>query len=99
MLRIDKLSSKHHGFVLAYAMVLLCVMVGIASLAVDYGRAQLVKAELHDAADAAARAAARRLPEGTTTARDEAVSAAAANSANGTSVVLNPTTDVEFGSW
>jgi hypothetical protein len=70
--------------------------VGIASLAVDLGRVQLVKAELHAAADAAARYAAPGLVDGTTLTRAQA--AAADNKAGGTPVVLIAD-DVAVGRW
>jgi Flp pilus assembly protein TadG len=68
-------------------------------LGVDYGRAQLVKTELRAAIDAAARAAARSLPSGTTAAINSAVLIAGQNTADGQAITLNSNTDVEFGAW
>ena len=78
----------------------LCV---IASLAVDYGRYQVVKNELRRAADAAARAAASSLST-PSTARQLAHDLAFQNNADGQPVVVNSltdpaTADVIFGKW
>jgi hypothetical protein len=70
----------------------------IASLAVDYGRVQVVKSELRRAADAAARAAASDVAN-TTNAETLAVQYAAANTADGGSVILVPATDMKFITW
>lgn len=75
------------------------VSLGVAMLLVDVGRTRLVKAELQDAADAAARYGATGLETSVATARSRAATAAAANKANGASVTLVTATDVEFGVW
>ena len=78
------------------AMTALCA---IASLGVDYGRAQVVKSELRRAADAAARAAASAVgdPVG---AQNLAVQYAALNKADGKAVKLTKDTDdIQFVSW
>lgn len=80
-------------------MTTLVVFCAFISLAVDYGRVQLVKTELRSAADAAARAAAGSLSSGTTAAQNAAVQIAGLNTADGRSVALNTATDVEFGMW
>jgi hypothetical protein len=73
-------------------------MFAFISFAVDLGRVQLAKTELQRAADAAARFGATGLATGTTTARDNAVAAAADNAADGHAVVLRES-DVSFGKW
>jgi len=60
---------------------------------------RMVKVQLQQAADAAAKYAIDGLPGGTQTAKNNAVAAAADNTADGTSVVVNPNADVEFGTW
>jgi Flp pilus assembly protein TadG len=75
------------------------VFVALASFAIDVAHVRVVKSELQTAADAAARAACVALPNGTAAASSAAVSAAAANSADGYAVTLNPSTDITFGIW
>lgn len=87
---------RARGHVLAYFTILLPAMVGFCSLAVDYGRAQLVKSQLLRAADAAARYGVTGLSSGT--AVSNATAAALANTADGTSVVLQAS-DIEIGVW
>jgi hypothetical protein len=82
-----------------YIITAVALVLGFASLAVDYGRVQLTRTQLRVAADAAARAAASNFDYGTTTARSVAVATAQANSADGTAVALNQSQDVQFGTW
>lgn len=69
------------------------------AMAVDLGRVQSVKNDLQTAADAAARAGAGALAQGTTAAQNAAVLMAGYNTADTTPVVLNPATDIVFGNW
>ena len=87
------------GVSLVYLVVAFAALCGFVSLAADYGRVQLVKSELRTAADAAARAAGVALAGGPASARQAAVDVAAANTADGTRVALDPATDVELGTW
>ena len=82
-----------------YFLVLWTVLVGFASLAVDWGRVQSVKTELQHAATAAARAAVSQLTNGITATQNTAVTFAGDNTADGTAVVIDPNYDVEFGTW
>jgi len=84
---------------LVYLPVLLTVLCGFVSLAVDLGRVQVAKTELRTAADAAAMSAMAGLATSVSQAQANAVSAAIGNTADGTPIVLDPLTDVEFGSW
>jgi Flp pilus assembly protein TadG len=78
------------------AMTALCAL---ASLGVDYGRAQVVKSELRRAADAAARAAASTVGD-VTKAQDTAVQYAGYNKADGKSVVIvKDSDDIQFVKW
>jgi hypothetical protein len=87
------------GVALIQCLIMLTVLVGIASLATDYGRVQLAKMELERCATAAARAAASRFLTDQSAARDLAVQYASLNRADGTAVVLDRNQDVEFGHW
>lgn len=82
-----------------YTVVILIALCAMVSLAVDFGRVQLAKSELQTAADAAVRAAATGLADSTSQARSCAISIAAANLCDGTSIVLDPAGDIEFGAW
>jgi hypothetical protein len=86
------------GMALVYIAVVATIFVGLMSLAVDYGRVQLAKTQLLDAADAAARAGVASIPSGVSTAQAVAIQAASENLADGTSVALDAS-DIEFGTW
>lgn len=79
-------------------MVSMTMMLAIGSLAVDWGRVQMAKTEMHRAVDAAARGASVYLPGDTTGARAAAISIAAQNYVDGSPLVLQ-SGDVEFGKW
>ena len=87
------------GSALVYLSVTLVALLAFASLAVDLGRVQVARNELQLAADAAARHAAAGLETGVATAQANAVAAAADNKADGSPVVLDANTDIEFGTW
>jgi hypothetical protein len=80
-------------------MVAMVALLGIVSLAIDYGRLQLAKTELQAATDAAARYAVKSLTGGPSVVRASVVTAAADNRVNGSPLVIEPLTDVEFGTW
>lgn len=84
---------------LVYLVVVFPVLVGFASFGVDYARVQLVKTQLMVAAEAAARAAANQLPNGVTAVQNAAVLWGGYNSADGSAVSINSTSDVVFGTW
>ena len=87
------------GVVLIYVTLAMVVFAGVVSLAIDVAHVRLVKIELQGAADAAALSAASVLTQGAAPAQSNAVTAAAANNADGTPVALNTATDVVFGTW
>ena len=97
------LNQRHcrgrRGSTVVYVIVAMTAFTALVSLAVDLGHARLVKAQLQCAADAAARYAATGLSASVTTAQNNAVSAAAANNADGASVSVDPNNDVDFGTW
>ena len=87
------------GVVLIYVVILFTVLCGFVSLAVDFGRVQTCKTELLGAANAAARAAAATLPNGISATQTAAVTWGGFNTADGSSVVIDPNNDVIFGTW
>ena len=81
-------------------MVVLIVLTGFCSLAVDVGRVQLARSELRLAVDSAARHAGHGMVgSGVTAARANAAAAAADNKVAGHTLVLDQNADVEFGTW
>ena len=95
-LLIGKQVAGRRGFTLVYAIVIMTLLLGFASFGVDLGRAQLSKSKLYMAADAAARYGATGASDGT--AASKAISIAALNSDNGTSIVLQ-SGDVVTGNY
>jgi Flp pilus assembly protein TadG len=88
------------GFVIIYFLIAWMLMIGFCSLSVDYGRVWLVKSQLQDVADAAARAAMFSFQTGgVTAAKNAAVAIAAANTVDGATVTIVASTDVIFGTW
>ncbi|HXE53203.1 MAG TPA: pilus assembly protein TadG-related protein, partial [Tepidisphaeraceae bacterium] len=91
---------SRRGTVLVYTTIAMVAFAGFISLAVDVGHVRMVRNQLQDAADAAARyAVAGMQTGGPTQARSNAVSIAAKNYADGTPVVLDPNNDIQFGTW
>jgi Flp pilus assembly protein TadG len=91
------MSRRQDGFVAVYMAVLLTGLLLFTGLAVDSGRAYVVKAQLTKAVDGAALGAARNLNEGDP--RGEAVRIFKANFPPGyldTSSVTDPTSDPNF---
>ena len=86
------------GFSCLYLLVMMPVLIGFASLGLDYGRVQLTRAKLQDAADAAARAAASAIPNDPTTATALAIQYAGKHRVHGTAIDLQQN-EVEFGTW
>jgi hypothetical protein len=84
---------------LIYVAAMMVLLLGFASLAVDWGQVQLAKTQLMEATDAAARAAAASIASGVSSAQTAAVTFGGYNSVNGTSFVVNPNTDIDFGTW
>jgi hypothetical protein len=72
---------------------------GFVSLAVDYGRVQVAKMELHQSCDACARAAAATLPSGVSAATTAAQTYAQYNVIDGAAGTLNSNTDIQYGLW
>src|SRR5690348_11897263 len=89
------------GSAIIYSTVLMVLMVAFVAFAVDIGRARLAKAELQRAADAASMygvaGLTKNLSQGQI--KQRCVDAAADNNCDGQTVVLNPASDVEWGTW
>ena len=92
----ERKQFRRRGVVVIYASVFFVAIIAVVSLAVDWGRVQMVKTELQDAADAAARYAVTGIRDNTALARAQAV--ALQNKADGTALVLT-SADVEVGTW
>jgi Flp pilus assembly protein TadG len=89
---------RPRGMALIWTSLVLVLMLVISLMAVDYGRAQLAKAELRRAADSAARAGAAELLLDPDDAIDVAKEYAAKHRADGRTVnLLN--SDIEVGTW
>src|ERR1700733_9685456 len=94
--------NNRHGIAILYTILAMVALLAILSLAVDFGRVQVVKTQLQRAADAAARYGAAGLSNiisGQSAAAANAVAAAADNTADGTSVVIDPVKDVQLIIW
>jgi len=89
---------RPRGVSLIYALVFMTVGVVFASLAVDFGRVELAKAQLQNAADAGARAAVVNVGA-ITTVQDAAATYAGANNCDGTPIAIDKVNDVQFLDW
>ncbi|WP_428940065.1 DUF7305 domain-containing protein [Fontivita pretiosa] len=89
-------ATNAHGLTLVYTLCAMMALLAMTSLAVDLARVQLCKTELQQAADAAARYAARGIADGTY--RSKAQAAASENLCDGSPVTLLAE-DVELGTW
>lgn len=87
------------GVTLIYCLIIFVVVIGFVSLGADWGHVQLAKSEMETATVAAARYGAVGLQSGSDAAIANALAAAASNTVDGTSVELDTTTDIQFGSW
>src|SRR4051794_19052831 len=95
--------SRRRGVALIYVMVMMTVLIAFASLGADYARVQLAKTELQRAADAAARAAAQAMPNGSAAVYTAAAAVARDNLVDGSdptgNAVALQNADVEWGIW
>jgi hypothetical protein len=95
---VVSVGPRRRGVAALYAVLIFAVILGIAALAVDFGRVVCAKGELQGAADAAARAGAAGLGTSTTQANSSAKQTASANTCVGTAVTLLDQ-DIEYGTW
>src|SRR2546423_455876 len=92
-------SRFRRGMSILYVVIMLIVLIAMVSLAVDYGRVKLARAQLQTAADAAARAGASGLPVSTAATLDRATDVAEENVCLETTVSFNNAEDLDFGVW
>ena len=97
MLKLSQ--QRNRGNALIYVSIVLVVIMGFVSFAVDVARVQVAKTELRTAADSAAMAAIAGLKISVGQAQTGAMAAASDNSADGSPIILDPSTDIEFGLW
>jgi Flp pilus assembly protein TadG len=93
---------SRRGLSLLYAAVAMTALTGMVTLAVDFGRVQVAKAELQTAADSAARYALTRFVAtngDVNTAVSAAQTAASNNTSDGQTVSLSSSTDISFVTW
>lgn len=96
--KITRAHTRRRGSVMVYALAGMTCFIGITALAVDWGRIQLYKAELHHAADASAMAGASVIEDGAVYARQEAIRIGRMNRAN-QAVVEVRNADILIGRW
>lgn len=95
----DKLRNGESGSVLVMTVIAMAALTLVLGTAIDISRMYMMRAELQNAADAAALAAARALDgsvAGINNAKTEATSIANAYSVNRTAITVNGNTGVEF---
>lgn len=97
--QIARFRRRRRGVTLIYVTFGMLAFVGFVSLAIDVAHIWLVHAELQQSADAAVRYGLTGLSTGISTAQANTVTAAADNTADGTAVAIDPSTDVDFGTW
>lgn len=99
--KIFRSHRRSRGAVIIWVTVTMLGMMGFCSLAVDLGRVQAAKTEMHAACDAAARFGASGLANvlyGTSAASSNAIAVAGQNLVDGTPLVLT-SSDVQTGIW
>lgn len=95
----SKSRLRRQGAATIYLIVAAVALFGLASLAADFGRVQLVRAELQQTADLSARAGAAEIFWGVSRAENAAIWYAAANEAGGETVALNAADNLQLGQW
>jgi hypothetical protein len=91
-------TKSDRGSVIAYVAIAIVVGVGLCLVAVDYGRAQLVRMQLQSCADGAARAGASGIPTSLAEARIRARQVGSLNKADGKPITFQDA-DFTFGKW
>lgn len=87
------------GNVIVFVLLSMTILISFAAFAVDIGHLSVVKAEMQNAADAAALSSARGLAKSPGQARVAATNMADMNKAAGEAIHLLPGQDVEIGTW
>jgi Flp pilus assembly protein TadG len=93
-----RLEGDERGAVLAFVAVGMVVLIGFSALAIDVGRLYVTRAQLQAAADAAALAAVRELPD-QDAAREAALTLVAGNLGPDANAGQNLVDAVTFGRW
>ena len=93
-----RFNRRARGTALIYSVMVLFVLFGMTSLALDWARVQSAEAELKDATDAAARAALSGLQKGQSVVESRAIEYAGQNSVANSTLVLT-TANVKIGTW
>lgn len=93
-----KFHQPRRGATMLYTVLVMLALLGICSLAVDFGYVSLVKTELRSALDAASLAGAGGLATSPAEARARAKAAAASNKVNGAPLTIQDS-DIQLGSW
>lgn len=89
---------RRRGMSLIFVAAMFCVLVGMASFAVDYGKVNLARTELRRSVDAACLAGCSGLSVSPAEARARARAYALSNPVNGAPLTLLDS-DIEMGSW
>ncbi|TSK09030.1 MAG: hypothetical protein FPO08_06960 [Geobacter sp.] len=92
------IKTDRRGFAIVYLALMIVVLVGFVSLAVDLGYMYLTKGQLQNAADAAALAGAAMNLGDSTAVKQKAIEFAAKNKAAGDDVAVTEG-DVTIGNW
>lgn len=90
---------QRRGVIVVLAALLITVIAGLAAFAIDCGMITLAREQLQNAADAAAISGADALVNGTGPAQAAAQTFAQLNVAGGAAVTIDPTQDIELGTW
>src|SRR5687768_12864121 len=86
------------GMSMLYVIIVMTVVFGFASLAMDYGKVQLAKTQLRTAVDSSARHGVQWVSGGKTTALPAVNAAAADNTVNGQPISFT-NAQIDIGSW
>ena len=96
---LDRNMRFRRGNVIVFVLLSMTILISFAAFAVDIGHLSVVKAEMQNAADAAALSSARGLAKSPGQARVAAMNMADMNMAAGEAIHLIPGDDVELGTW
>jgi Flp pilus assembly protein TadG len=95
-------APRHRGMAMIYVCMIILVMVGFVSMAVDLGRVQVAQTQLQTATDACARYGALGLTNilyGQSAAAANAAAAGLDNNVDGSPLIIDQTNDVQIGIW
>lgn len=90
---------RRRGSVVVYGLLALAIAFPFLALTIDLGRIAVARAELQNAADAAALAGAKALRDGENAANTAATTFGERNTVNGSNAELTASDDIEIGRW